>query len=401
MATAAVAGIPLLARTVLTLARSGIGPITVVGDGTPAAAFAPVRAAIARVAPALDVAWVETAEADPFADATRRVIVMRCDGIFDSAMLDRLLERGRRGNAFMAFGDDDAGLWMLGADDAQRLVRGEAVAHAALRARAGDYAPVHGPGDVVAAERRLFAWCVKPTDGLVSRYLNRPLSTWISRHLARFDILPQHLTVLTAALALTTFACLVSGSIAGLIAGCVLFHVTSVADGLDGEIARAKFMTSETGAALDTGVDMASNLLFMIGVSIGDAAMFGRTYAWLGLIAAVTAIAAIGAMALTLRLGPGGGSFDVLQLTIQQRLAAWPRLRRGFLYVNAVFKRDLFAFLFALLGLSGRPQAIPWLLAFGTGAWLLTVLVNVPAMLRANREDVLPPHLRTRSLAES
>jgi CDP-L-myo-inositol myo-inositolphosphotransferase len=193
---------------------------------------------------------------------------------------------------------------------------------------------------------------------------------------------------------LTTFACLLLGTASGLIAGCVFYHVTSVVDGLDGEIARAKYMATRAGAALDTGVDMASNLLFMIGISIGDAQVFGDTYLWMGAFIAATAVAAIIIMTLVLRLGPGGGSFDVLQLTIEQRLAPWPRLARAFLLANAGFKRDLFAFVFAILGLAHAAQAIPWCLAFGTSTWLVTIVVNVPAMLRANRDAVLPAHLR-------
>ena len=144
---------------------------------------------------------------------------------------------------------------------------------------------------------------------------------------------------------------------------------------------------------------MASNLLFMIGISAGNARVFGMEYVWMGGFIAATAIMAIATMVMALRFGPGGGSFDVLQLTIQKRLAAWPRLERGFFYLNAAFKRDLFAFAFAIMGMAGFARTIPWLLAFGTTAWLITILLNVPAMLRANRDDVLPPHLRMPSIS--
>ena len=86
------------------------------------------------------------------------------------------------------------------------------------------------------AERGLFGWCIKQTDGVVSRYFNRPISTWISRYLSHYDIQPRQLTVVTALLALATFASLLVGTLPWLVAGCVLYHVTSVVDGLDGEI---------------------------------------------------------------------------------------------------------------------------------------------------------------------
>ena len=51
--------------------------------------------------------------------------------------------------------------------------------------------------------------------------------------------------------------------------------------------------------------------------------------------------------------------------------------------------------MFAILGLANVPETIPWLLTFGSIAWPpTTILVNTPAMLRANRDEVLPAHLK-------
>jgi hypothetical protein len=98
-------------------------------------------------------------------------------------------------------------------------------------------------------------------------------------------------------------------------------------------------------------------------------------------------------MAAALHFGPGGGSFDVLQMTIRRRLRHSRPLAKLFGIINAVFKRDLFALLFAVLGVSGHPTAISWLLAMGVTVWLMAIIVNVPALLNSRREDILPPHL--------
>jgi CDP-L-myo-inositol myo-inositolphosphotransferase len=65
----------------------------------------------------------------------------------------------------------------------------------------------------------------------------------------------------------------------GLIAGGLLF-MPLVFDGVDGEIARATFRSSPAGAALDTGVDMATNLAFMLGVTINLGLSEGREACW-------------------------------------------------------------------------------------------------------------------------
>lgn len=390
-----VAGIPVIARTVLSLWSAGIRTFTIVGSRDAESAIR-ARREIARAATDATVHWVATADDDPERTSLARVVVAAADGIFATPAASRLIAQGRLRNIFVQFQDaPKRGLRMISAAAYAEMLAGYEIDCDRIHARSSDYHPIAERADIDAAERRLFGWCIKQTDGVVSRYFNRPISTWISRHLSHHDIAPRELTAVTALLAVTTFMCLMAGTLAGLTLGCVLYHVTSVVDGLDGEIARAKFMSTRTGAALDTGVDMASNLLFMVGISLGCADVFGPQYLWMGTFIGATATAAIVIMTMVLRFGPGGGSFDVLQLTLQRRLAPYPRLARVFVLAHAAFKRDLFALLFALLGLSGTPQAIPWLLAFGTSIWLVAVVMNAPAMLRANREDILPPHLRT------
>jgi CDP-L-myo-inositol myo-inositolphosphotransferase len=258
---------------------------------------------------------------------------------------------------------------------------------------ATDYCPAQTDDEVDAAERMIFRWCTKETDGIVSRYLNRPISNWISRRLSHGDIRPMQLTMLTGLCAAVMFTALVGGTPMWIALGCFLYHVTSVIDGLDGEIARAKYMSTPRGAALDTAIDMATNLLFILGISIGNQDVYDPIYGWIGGYIAIIAGVAITAMAAALHFGPGGGSFDVLQMTIRRRLRHSPPLAKLFGVINAAFKRDLFALLFALLGVSGHPTVISWLLAGGVTVWLIAIILNVPALLNSRREDILPPHL--------
>jgi CDP-L-myo-inositol myo-inositolphosphotransferase len=108
----------------------------------------------------------------------------------------------------------------------------------------------------------------KPGDGIVSRYLNRPISQAISRLLLqRPGITPFHATLGTAVLAALMLASLIFGGTPGLIAGAVLFQSASIFDGVDGEIARATFRTSPAGARLDSLIDAATNAGFFGGVA--------------------------------------------------------------------------------------------------------------------------------------
>lgn len=109
----------------------------------------------------------------------------------------------------------------------------------------------------------------KPSDGIVSRTINRPISRTISRVLLCVPgITPLHATFGTAALGIAMAACLFLGHSMGLIWGAVLFQAASIFDGVDGEIARATFRTSAKGAMLDSVTDAATNLAFIAGLTI-------------------------------------------------------------------------------------------------------------------------------------
>lgn len=105
-------------------------------------------------------------------------------------------------------------------------------------------------------------------DGLVSRYVNRPLSRPAARALVPTPVTPNAVTVTTTLVALLAAAATAAG---WNIAGGLAIQVSSVADGIDGELARLRSATTRFGGFLDTICDRYS-----------DAAMIGgmTVYAW-------------------------------------------------------------------------------------------------------------------------
>lgn len=147
------------------------------------------------------------------------------------------------------------------------------------------------------AGRAIIRATAKPGDGFVSRHLNRPLSQAASRLLLHWGgMRPGHATALTAAIALAMLACLLTGTPAGLVAGAVLFQLASIADGIDGEIARATHRSSARGASLDSITDGLTNCGFLLGAGI-NLLMQGRTHEG-GVGLASAAIMAIGLVLL-------------------------------------------------------------------------------------------------------
>lgn len=267
---------------------------------------------------------------------------------------ERLLGAEPIGTALRGGATPDGLAWTSDVEGARRLHAGESAS--ALREAAA--AIVRGTS--------------KPGDGIVSRYINRPISQSISRALMRFpSVRPIHATIANAGLAAAMFACLLLGGDAGLIAGALLFQLASIVDGVDGEIARATFRSSDSGAMLDSAIDAATNVGFIGGVVLN---VWQRGDAMAALIGAGgLACLACGLTLLGWRARASGGplTFNAVKdrfNTGRSRLRNW---------LTWLTMRDFYALAGALLILAGL--AGPGLMMFASVAagWLVVVIVTL------------------------
>lgn len=89
-------------------------------------------------------------------------------------------------------------------------------------------------------------------EGPVSRHLNRRISVPLARALAATPITPNQVSLAAFALALATVPLLAAGR--SIEAG-VLIQASSIVDGVDGDLARAKGMASPFGGLFDAMLD--------------------------------------------------------------------------------------------------------------------------------------------------
>ncbi|MGQ0558349.1 MAG: CDP-alcohol phosphatidyltransferase family protein [Sphingosinicella sp.] len=245
------------------------------------------------------------------------------------------------------------------------MVRGETV---------GNAIRLDAPG----AGAEILRQTVKASDGLVSVWLNRPISRRISATLLWVPgIRPIHATIGTALLAAAMFAFLVGGDATGLIAGGLLFHAASVFDGVDGEMARATFRSSPAGATIDNAVDIATNVLFLLGLTwnldqAGHASALPLAAIGLGLFAFGLAIVAW-------RSG-GPPQLDLVKQVHGERYRS-PLLQTLIRFLVIVSSRDFFALLFAVLILIGWPVAVLYIFAAAAIVWFPFVVgsIRMPA----------------------
>lgn len=125
-----------------------------------------------------------------------------------------------------------------------------------------------------AAARRHAAWRLlrasgKPTDGWLSRNIHRKISRLFSYAFLQAGLSPNAATLLTFAIGVLAGWMGAQTTHATMIAGAGLFWFASIADGIDGEMARLTFSDSERGEQLDTFVDAATYIVAFAGLMVG------------------------------------------------------------------------------------------------------------------------------------
>jgi choline kinase len=125
---------------------------------------------------------------------------------------------------------------------------------------------VDTPEDLRRAKTLVRRSLMKPSDGPISRYVNRPISTRISMALAPLRLSPDALTLITLAVGLWAGWSLSAGR---AVVGALLLQAASILDGTDGETARLQDRASPRGAFLDNLCDR-----------MVDAAMVAGLWLW-------------------------------------------------------------------------------------------------------------------------
>ena len=107
----------------------------------------------------------------------------------------------------------------------------------------------------------------KPNDGPVARYLNRPISVRISRHLVKRDVTPNQISLFSFLCSLLAAGLFALGGDPALLLGGVLAQFASIIDGCDGEVARLKYQSSDFGGWFDAVLDRYADAFLLFGLT--------------------------------------------------------------------------------------------------------------------------------------
>ena len=213
------------------------------------------------------------------------------------------------------------------------------------------------------AERAIFAELLRGDLGFVARYLNKPVSFFITRHLlCRLPFSPNQVTLGAAVLGLLGALLVASGGPALMIWGFFLAHLQSILDGCDGELARVRFQQSALGEWLDTLVDDGLNIVLFACIGVGVFRVTGRPLALAaGLLAAVLHTVYDAIAYREIRLQGRGGETIKLRWHLVGSADMKTRLDKGkrdpLATVHTLGRRDFFILAFLVYALLG----VPWL----------------------------------------
>jgi hypothetical protein len=133
----------------------------------------------------------------------------------------------------------------------------------------GAWLPVRTAGERDLADRILFRSLGKETDGFMARHVDRHISRAMSRLLARTSVTPNQVSIGVLIVGLLGAWGLTHPTTDWRLAGAALFLLSSILDGVDGEIARLKFLESRLGGRLDLIVDNVIHVALFGGIGVG------------------------------------------------------------------------------------------------------------------------------------
>jgi len=238
----------------------------------------------------------------------------------------------------------------------------EKTCRSATRAEEEHWRFLAQPSEIIATEKQLLRHSGKSQDGIVSKFLNRPISRVITRFLLKLPITPNAWTILTFALSPVAFVFLVRGDYTGFLVGTALFQLINILDGCDGEIARAKYLDSERGRRLDTFCDFVANLIFVLCLGIG---LFRQPSASVN----VRFVYLVESLITFLIMAAGFGRF-LTPLLARDTEPVVSRRQEDFnlaehffgrsltAFIHQITQRDVIYFVFFLLAIAGRASWI-------------------------------------------
>ncbi|MHC1610370.1 MAG: NTP transferase domain-containing protein [Candidatus Methanospirareceae archaeon] len=137
------------------------------------------------------------------------------------------------------------------------------------------------PDSLKHAENKMLKSLEKPTDGIISRYINRKISKRITARIVNTNLTPTQITIISFLMALASAASFSLGEYKYLVIGGILAQASSIIDGCDGEVARLKFLRSDYGAFVDSILDRYADGIIILGLTLSYCMLHDSISVWI------------------------------------------------------------------------------------------------------------------------
>ncbi len=205
----------------------------------------------------------------------------------------------------------------------------------------------------------------KDTDGFMARHFDRKISGAISRVLLKTPITPNQITVFVTGLGVWAGWLMSRAGESAKVEGALLFLLTSILDGCDGEVARAKKMISKIGGWLDLWGDNVVHVAVFYGLGLGLYKDTGLPfYITLGGVAVLGTLVSAG-LASYQTWRSGQSSFNSVSGDVRD-LASAPVWRRRLVKMSDALARRDFVYAVVVLAFISRLSWFMWACAIGS-----------------------------------
>jgi phosphatidylglycerophosphate synthase len=318
-----IAGLSMLDRLIVTAHRAGCAPIYLIAKTTPSL-------------PRARALGIDITLASKIPELDEPALLINGAVFVETVDLQRVIEE--RGQLFSA----DARLPVGMATGEPAPVIAEKIAVLVADATS-----------VREAERRLWASLTSNTDGIVGRFLNRPLGRYLSKVLIHAPFSPNQVSIVSALVGI------LSGwffAVGYFISGAFLLQISAIIDCVDGDLARVLYKESCLGKWLDLVGDQFVHIAVFAGIGFGLGRSDPASPALaLGISAVLGVIISFAVIVCFMQRRSGGKSSGLKKL------------------IDATTNRD-FSLLVLVLAIAGKLDLFLWIAGIGVHLFWIIAL---------------------------